>query len=128
MTDIRDHFGQFNLCLLPVAAGSLSSRLHIPEGLTRHLHALPIDAVDMSNLLTARSSTSQAGHVDGERPLAERCISIGIHHTAFDSKTGAERTMREVSAARGKCNLGSEWKDGGFVMLQPGSWVNMSNL
>jgi hypothetical protein len=128
-TEIRDRFGPFNLVFVPAAPGSLSSRFGLSDKLVRHMHAIPADAVDMSLTLTQPTQSGQNGNAAEVSAQAEKAITITMHHTTFDSRKGAQKTMKDLAEARAsRGGLSGRWEDGGIVALQPGRWKNMAEL
>jgi hypothetical protein len=120
MSEIRDRFGRFNLALIPTASGSLSSRFGISDDLVKYMHAMPDDAVEIFHTLTR-------GQSDADQ--SEKTVAIAIHHSTFDSKRGARRTMENLRAARITAGrLGAVWSDGGLVVLQAGAWRDLADL
>ena len=128
-TEIRVRFGPFNLVFVPAAPGSLSSRFGLSDKLVRHMHAIPADAVDMSLILTRPTQSGQNGKPADVSAQVEKAITITMHHTTFDSRKGAQKTMKDLAEARaGRGGLSGKWEDRGIVALQPGRWGDVAEL
>lgn len=93
------------------------------------MHAIPADAVDMSLILTGSTQSGQNGNPAEVSAQAEKAITITMHHTTFDSRKGAQETMKDLAEARaGRGGLSGKWEDGGIVAFQPGRWCDMAEL
>lgn len=97
------------------------------------MHAMPPDTIDMHKVLTesqtAHPNPANSKTTEKSQLTEHKAVTIAIHHTTFDSRKGAERTMRVLrDARRDRGRLSSAWTDGAAVTLQPGEWKDMADL